>query len=118
LDLIGERRANRFVRKMRRMRARRVCNAMCALRREHLCAAHFGIGASLVVASGHVIPIREGAPESPPPSVGSKTYPADNARGAEIILRTPARRVVFIGVCSLSPALRAAVAVSLIGFRD
>ncbi len=34
--------------------------------------------------------VREG-PAQPPP------YPADKARGGEIILRTPLRRAVFIG---------------------
>jgi hypothetical protein len=30
-------------------------------------------------------------------NTGPKTYPADKARQGEIILRTPARRVIFIG---------------------
>ncbi|HEY2135932.1 MAG TPA: peptide ABC transporter permease [Xanthobacteraceae bacterium] len=34
--------------------------------------------------------VREG-PAQPPP------YPAEKARGAEIVLRTPARRLIFFG---------------------
>jgi hypothetical protein len=30
-------------------------------------------------------------------NTGPKTYPADQARQGEIILRTPARRAIFIG---------------------
>jgi hypothetical protein len=35
------------------------------------------------------MPVREGPPQPAP-------YPAEKARGGEIILRTPARRVIFI----------------------
>jgi hypothetical protein len=34
--------------------------------------------------------VREGPPQPPP-------YPAEKARGSEIILRTPLRRAIFIG---------------------
>lgn len=41
------------------------------------------------------MPVREGpAQPAPPPE---RPYPAEKARGAEIILRTPARRAIFIG---------------------
>jgi hypothetical protein len=32
-----------------------------------------------------------------PPVDGPEPYPAEKARGAEIVLRTPARRLVFFG---------------------
>lgn len=38
--------------------------------------------------------VREGPAEPPPPPKGS--YPAEKARGGEIILRTPARRAIFL----------------------
>ncbi|HLH90920.1 MAG TPA: hypothetical protein VKX28_20915 [Xanthobacteraceae bacterium] len=44
--------------------------------------------------------VREGPPQPPP-------YPAEKARGGEIILRTPLRRAIFIG------GLIAAVVVAL-----
>jgi hypothetical protein len=38
------------------------------------------------------MPVRQGpAQQTPPP------YPAEKARGGEIILRTPLRRAIFIG---------------------
>jgi hypothetical protein len=37
-----------------------------------------------------MVPVREGPPEPPP-------YPAEKARGGEIILRTRLRRVIFFG---------------------
>jgi hypothetical protein len=50
------------------------------------------------------MPLREGPPQPPPPAGEHKmspvdspiVYPAEKARGGEIILRTPARRIVFI----------------------
>lgn len=36
------------------------------------------------------MPVREGPPQPPP-------YPAEKARGREIILRTPLRRMIFFG---------------------
>ena len=53
------------------------------------------------------MPVREGPPEpAPPPRKprinkmrpvdGPTPYPAEKARGGEIILRTPARRIIFI----------------------
>ena len=50
------------------------------------------------------MPVREGAPEPPPASAEHKmravdrplVYPAEKARGGETILRTPARRAIFI----------------------
>jgi hypothetical protein len=50
------------------------------------------------------MPVREGPPEPPPalaehkmpPVDGPLVYPAEKARGGEIILRTPARRIIFI----------------------
>ena len=43
--------------------------------------------------------VREGPPKSatPPRESRPEPYPADKARGAEIILNTPLRRWVFIG---------------------
>ena len=42
-------------------------------------------------------PLREGPPQpSPPPVHEPPPYPAEKARGGEIILRTRARRIVFI----------------------
>jgi hypothetical protein len=38
--------------------------------------------------------VREGPAQPPPPQ--KEPYPADKARGGEIILRTPARRAIFI----------------------
>jgi hypothetical protein len=54
------------------------------------------------------MPVREGPPQPPPPPRGTTPrpdrdpaepapYPAAQARGGEIILRTPARRAIFIG---------------------
>jgi hypothetical protein len=42
--------------------------------------------------------VREGPPEPPPAPKESpvKTYPADKARGGEIILRTTSRKAIFI----------------------
>lgn len=41
------------------------------------------------------MPVREGpAQPAPPPQ---EPYPAEKARGGEIILRTPLRRAIFIG---------------------
>lgn len=48
------------------------------------------------------MPVREGPPQPPPaehkmpPVDGPELYPAEKARGAEIVLRTPARRFIFI----------------------
>jgi hypothetical protein len=39
--------------------------------------------------------VREGPPQPAPPP--KQAYPADKARGGEIILDTPLRRRVFIG---------------------
>jgi hypothetical protein len=39
--------------------------------------------------------VREGPPQPAPPP--KQPYPADQVRGAEIILHTPLRRWVFIG---------------------
>jgi hypothetical protein len=39
--------------------------------------------------------VREGPPQPAPPP--KEPYPADKARGGEIILNTPLRRWVFIG---------------------
>jgi hypothetical protein len=36
------------------------------------------------------MPVRESPPEPPP-------YPAEKARGGRIVLRTPLRRMIFIG---------------------
>jgi len=40
--------------------------------------------------------VREG-PAEPPPPPRQEPYPAEKARGGEIILRTPLRRAIFIG---------------------
>jgi hypothetical protein len=50
--------------------------------------------------------VREGPPQPAPPP--KQPYPADKARGTEIILDTPLRRWVFIG------GLVAAIALVLI----
>jgi len=46
------------------------------------------------------MPVREGPPQPPPPKMapvdGPVPYPAEKARGAQIVLRTPARRAIFI----------------------
>ena len=47
------------------------------------------------------MPVREGPPQPAPPPKGPSAhepppYPAEKARGGEIILRTRARRVIFI----------------------
>jgi hypothetical protein len=39
--------------------------------------------------------VREGPPQPPPPP--KEPYPAEKARGGEIILNTPLRRWVFVG---------------------
>ena len=45
--------------------------------------------------------VRESPPQPAPPPKGETPepppYPAEKARGGEIILRTPARRAVFVG---------------------
>jgi hypothetical protein len=41
------------------------------------------------------MPVREGPAQSAPPP--QQPYPAERARGGEIILRTPLRRAIFIG---------------------
>ena len=51
------------------------------------------------------MPVREGPPEPAPvhsqhkmrPVDRPEPYPAEKARGAEIVLRTPARRIIFFG---------------------
>jgi hypothetical protein len=62
--------------------------------------------------------VREGPPEPTPPPAehkmppvdGPQPYPREKARGGEIILRTPARRYIFIaglvGIVVLILALR------------
>lgn len=40
------------------------------------------------------MPVREGPAQPPPPP--KEPYPAEEARGAEI-LRSPARRIIFVG---------------------
>ena len=50
--------------------------------------------------------VREGPPQAAPPP--KQPYPADKARGGDIILTTPLRRWVFIG------GLVAAIALVLI----
>lgn len=64
------------------------------------------------------MPVREGPPQPAPAPTGrmrpvddgTAAYPAERARGAEIVLRTPARRFVFfaglIGAFVLALALR------------
>jgi hypothetical protein len=43
------------------------------------------------------MPVREGPPEPMPPDKSRQSpYPAEKARGGEIILRTRARRLIFI----------------------
>ena len=56
------------------------------------------------------LPVREGPPQPAPPPK-EKRYSADEVRGGEIILRTRARRVIFIaglvGAVVLALLLRA-----------
>ena len=43
------------------------------------------------------MPVREGPPQpAPPPKNEPPPYPAEKARGGEIILRRPAQRYIFI----------------------
>jgi hypothetical protein len=42
------------------------------------------------------MPIREGPAQPAPPHETAPTYSAEKARGGEIILRTQARRAIFI----------------------
>ena len=43
------------------------------------------------------MPVREGPPQpAPPPREATEPYPAEKARGGEIILRTRTRRLIFI----------------------
>jgi hypothetical protein len=42
------------------------------------------------------MPVREG-PAQPAPPQQAPPYPAEKARGGEIILRTPLRRWIFVG---------------------
>jgi hypothetical protein len=49
----------------------------------------------------NAMPVREGPPQPPaehkmPPVDGPVLYPAEKARGAEIVLHTPARRFILI----------------------
>lgn len=41
------------------------------------------------------MPVREGPPQPAPPP--KQPYPAETARGAEIVLRTPLRQAIFFG---------------------
>lgn len=41
------------------------------------------------------MPVRESPAQSAPPP--EQPYPAEKARGGEIILRTPLRRTIFVG---------------------
>ena len=47
------------------------------------------------------MPVREAPPQPPlgkmPPAQSGQPYPAEKARGAEIILRKPWQRMVFFG---------------------
>jgi hypothetical protein len=40
--------------------------------------------------------LREGPAQPAPPPNEPQSYPAEKARGGEIILKTPARRAIFI----------------------
>jgi hypothetical protein len=55
------------------------------------------------------MPVREGPAQPAPPP---KTYPADKARGGEIILRTRARRIVFISGLAGAVVLAAVLALA------
>ena len=57
------------------------------------------------------MPVREGPPQPAPPRKG---YSAKKARGAEIILRTPTQRVIFIS--GLIGAVVLALVLVMIGF--
>ncbi|MGH6710273.1 MAG: hypothetical protein ACREEK_15005 [Bradyrhizobium sp.] len=54
--------------------------------------------------------VREGPAQSAPPT--KEPYPADEARGAEVILNTPLRRWIFVG--GLVGAILLVLAMSLI----
>jgi uncharacterized membrane protein YdcZ (DUF606 family) len=54
--------------------------------------------------------VREGPAQTPPPP--KQPYPADKARGAEVILNTPLRRWIFLG--GLIGAIVLVLALSLI----
>lgn len=41
--------------------------------------------------------VREGPAEPAPPPKDAKPYPAEKARGGEIVLRTPLRKYIFFG---------------------
>lgn len=43
------------------------------------------------------MPARETPPKATPPKERQAPYPAEKARGGEIILRTRMRRMIFIG---------------------
>ena len=58
------------------------------------------------------MPVRE-APAQPAPPKQSAPYPADKARGGDIILRTPLRRAIFIA--GLAGAVILAILLTLFG---
>jgi hypothetical protein len=62
-------------------------------------------------AGGPAMPVREGPPQPAPPHKG---YSAKKARGAEIILRTPTQRVIFIS--GLIGAVVLAFVLVMLGF--
>jgi hypothetical protein len=42
------------------------------------------------------MPVREAPPQPAPPPKSSGSYPAEKARGGEIILRSRTQRIIFI----------------------
>jgi hypothetical protein len=60
--------------------------------------------------------VREGPPEpAPPPKDESPPYPAEKARGGEIILRTRTQRIIFIS--GLVGAVLIALIFNFLGWR-
>jgi hypothetical protein len=59
------------------------------------------------------MPVREAPAQPAPPRKKRAPYPAEKARGGEIILRTPLRRAIFIA--GLAGAVVLAILLTLFG---
>jgi len=59
--------------------------------------------------------VRESPPEPAPPPKESPPYPAEKARGGEIILRTRTQRIIFIS--GLAGAVFIALIFNFLGWR-
>jgi hypothetical protein len=62
------------------------------------------------------MPVREGPAQPAPPPAAPQPYPAEKARGGEIILRTRGRRIVFIA--GLAGAVLLALALLMFAFAS